>query len=149
VQDVYLTFPNATALSALNSLGRYGAVKVWVNDTVVYYNTNLNDFDNNGTTGLPASIPVATNVGPTASGKIKIEFQYAPRMTTQEPGGVFNKYPVPQNPADIDPRNAAGFGQKTVLSGQVGSGLPFALIATQPGKLPGTTFPSGTGYAGF
>lgn len=138
VQDVYLTFPNATALSALNSLGTYGAVKVWANGSVIYYNNNLNDFANNGTSGLPAVLKIASNVGPTASGTIKFEFQYASKMSSNEPGGVFNYYPVPLTGTQ-DPRNAAGFGQKTVITGQVGNGLPFAVVATQPGKVPGET----------
>ena len=57
-EDIWMTFPNATALSALNTLGTYGAVQILVDGQQVYENHNLNDIPNNGTTGLPAAVQV-------------------------------------------------------------------------------------------
>ena len=51
VEDIWLVFPNLTALSALNTLGRYGAVQVLVDGNQIYENHNLNDIPNNGTDG--------------------------------------------------------------------------------------------------
>jgi hypothetical protein len=146
-QDVYLTFPNLTALSALNNLGRYGAVKIFVNGSQVYYNDNLNDYDNNGTTGVPSRILLASNVGPTGSGTVTFQFQYASQMTAGNGTGfAFNNYPVAADPLHIDKRNAEGFGQKTVIASDgSSSGLPFAIVATQHGILPGAA----GGVAGF
>jgi hypothetical protein len=137
-EDLYLAFPNATALSALNSLGGYGAVTVYVDGNVIYQNNNLNDFDNNGTSGLPAQLQLASNVGPSQSHTVVFRFEYASKMKTQEPGGVFNKYPVLLGSGVQDPRNATGYAQKTVNPTDLtGNGLPFQIIATQVGILPG------------
>ena len=37
----------------------------------------------------------AEHLGPTASRTVVFKFVYASKLSTQEPGGVFNKYPVP------------------------------------------------------
>lgn len=147
VQDVYLTFPNLTALSALNNLGTYGAVKVLVNGNVIYYNANLNDYDNNGTSGLPSQLLLAANVAPGGGANVTFQFQYASKLGGGNGTGfAFNSYPVPVNPAHVDPRNASGFGQKTVITSDgSGNGLPFAIVATQHGILPGAA----GGNAGF
>ncbi len=42
-QDVWLKFPNATALSALNTLGTYGEIHVVSNGTEIFASANLND----------------------------------------------------------------------------------------------------------
>ena len=75
-EDWYMTFPNLTALSALNTLGTYGAVEILMDGSVVYENHNLNDIPNNGTTGLPAQLALATNVGPTLSHTVIFKFEY-------------------------------------------------------------------------
>jgi hypothetical protein len=137
VEDLYLTFPNATALSALNTLGRYGAVTIYVDGSAVYQNNNLNDIPNNGTSGLPAQLLLASNVGPTQSHQVIFRFEYASLMSQQEPGGVFNQYPIPLV-GPQDPRYALGYGQVTVNPGDgTGNGLPFRIVATQPGIAPG------------
>jgi hypothetical protein len=145
-QDVYLTFPNATALSALNQLGRYGAVKILVNGNVVYYNDNLNDYPNNGTSGVPSQIPLASNVAPNGSGNVTFQFQYASKMVGGNGlGFMWNSYPAADKPIH-DARDAAGFGQRTVNPADgTGNGLPFAIVATQHGILPGAQ----GAYAGF
>jgi hypothetical protein len=129
-EDVYLTFPNATALSALNSLGTYGEVHVSVNGDEIYSNSNLNDKPNNGTTGLPAQLKLQEHLAVGHTGKVTFTFQYADKLggvqgaaTHSTGGGVFNPYPVP--------------GQVTVRSGDgTGNGLPFAVAGVQEGHLP-------------
>jgi hypothetical protein len=135
-EDLYLVFPNLTALSALNSLGRYGAVEILVDGSIVFQDNNLNDIPNNGTFGVPAQLLLASNVGPTQSHVVIFKFEYASFMSTQEPGAVFNLYPVPLTGTQ-DPRNATGFSQVTVIPADgTGNGLPFRMVATQPGILP-------------
>jgi hypothetical protein len=138
-EDFWLVFPNATALSALNSLGRYGAVEIFVDGGLIYSNNNLNDIPNNGTTGLPDKVQLASNVGPTASHVVIFRFEYASAMSTQEPGGVFNKYPVVLLPGQTqDPRYPDGYNQLTVNPADgSGAGLPFQIVATQLGIQPG------------
>jgi hypothetical protein len=138
-EDLYMVFPNLTALSALNTLGRYGAVQIYVDGSSIYANNNLNDIPNNGTTGLPAQLLLASNVGPTASHVVIFRFEYASAMTKPEPGGVFNLYPRPFDALNHDTRYPAGQEQMVVrtedLSGN--QGLPFQIVATEPGILPG------------
>jgi hypothetical protein len=143
-EDVWLTFPNLTALSTLNTLGHYGAVHIVVNGTEIYANTNLNDIPNNGTEGLPAQKLLQAGLAPGQSGWMTFTFEYASIMSTQEPGGVFNKYPIPQA-TNHDARYPAG-GEQMVVRSQDGSGngLPFAIVATQIGITPdnpGVKFP--------
>lgn len=129
-EDVYLTFPNATALSALNSLGTYGEVHVSVNGNEVYANANLNDKPNNGTSGLPAQLKLQEGLAVNHTGTFTFTFRYADKLggvqgaaTHSTGGGVFNPYPVS--------------GQVTTRSGDgSGNGLPFAAAGVQEGHLP-------------
>jgi hypothetical protein len=129
-EDVWLMFPNLTALSALNSLGTYGSVTVSVNGTQVYANSNLNDKPNNGTTGLPAQLKLQEHLAVNHSGTFTFSFTYADKLggvqgaaTHSTGGGVFNTYPVP--------------GQVTVRSGDgSGNGLPFAVAGVQENHQP-------------
>ena len=94
-EDIWLTFPNATALSALNTLGTYGAVQILVDGNQVYENNNLNDIPNNGTSGLPAGRAGRLERGPDREPyHVTFKFEYASLMSKQEPGGVFNQYPI-------------------------------------------------------
>jgi len=146
VEDVWITFPNATALSALNNLGRYGTIHVSssgagaVGD--VFDSANLNDrvatcgpLSPTGCWPLPSQLKVAINLGPTASGAVTFSFMYASALTTQPaPGtGVWNSFPVPGGPYPTNPN-----GQTTINgSDGTGNGLPYAVVATQPGIAPG------------
>jgi hypothetical protein len=124
-EDVYLTFPNATALSALNDLGTYGSVQVNnAGGQDVFDSTNLND---NTTTcsdpackPLPSQLKVGSNLTPGASATATFSFGYPGKLHTQFPD--FNTYPVA--------------GQFTVVPGQSGTGLPIAIVATQVGQTP-------------
>jgi hypothetical protein len=135
-EDVWLTFPNATALSALNSLGTYGQVQVTnAGGTTIFNSQNLNDNTVScppGSTSvahpipcdaLPNQLQVDSNLAPGASDKTTFTFGYASKLTGTG-GGVWNTYP------------AVG-GQTTTNAGDgTGSGLPFAIVATQVGQTP-------------
>jgi hypothetical protein len=128
-EDVFLTFPNATALSALNNLGTYGSVQV---DNAagqdVFDSTNLNDnsttcgpFGPSGCNPLPNQLKVGTDLTPGNSATATFTFGYASKLKAQFP--TFNTYPVS--------------GQFTVNAGDgTGNGLPFAIVATQQGQTP-------------
>ena len=71
-QDFYLVFPNLTALSALNSLGEYGAVHISGNAMDNWDSANLNDGYPCGTPGnvgvatlcsVPQQLKLASNLG--------------------------------------------------------------------------------------
>jgi hypothetical protein len=127
-EDVWLAFPNATALSALNNMGTYGELHVVSNGTEIFGSNNLNDHTNtcpSGCNPLPAKLKLANNVAPGASGVAKLTFGYASKLKGQDPSGTaaFNTYPV----ADQFTVNAADGS---------GSGLPIRLVATQVGQQP-------------
>lgn len=144
-QDVWLVFPNKTALSALNSLGTYGAVKITSSDGACFYSNNLNDHpaDQVALDALPQMVKLASNVAPGGAGWMKFEFQYASKMRTQEPAWMFNMYPIatPGSPASAgwpNDGNQAGYAQNYVDAADgSGTGLPFQIVATQPGIAPG------------
>jgi hypothetical protein len=128
-QDVWLTFPNATALSALNDLGTYGELHVVSNGTEIFGSANLNDHTDTcptGCTPLPAKLKLASNVAPGGTGVATITFNYASKMKTQPADGTvaeFNVYPV----ASQFTVNAADGS---------GTGLPLRLVATQRNQTP-------------
>jgi len=146
-EDVWITFPNATALSALNNLGKYGTVHVTsagdgaVGD--VFDSANLNDrvatcgaLSPAGCWPLPGQLKVASDVGPTQSGSVTFSFMYASALSTQPPPGtgVWNTYPVPAG--QYSPTNPDGQTTVNVADG-TGAGLPYAVVATQLGITPG------------
>lgn len=129
-EDVFLTFPNLTALSALNTLGTYGEVHVYANGTEVYANANLNDKPNNGTSGLPTQVKLQAGLAVNHSGTFTFKFRYADKLggvqgaaTHSTGGGVFNPYPLPDQ---VTTRTGDGNG----------NGLPYAVAGVQEGHLP-------------
>ncbi len=134
-EDVYITFPNATALSALNSLGTYGEAHLSASGTPLFDSANLNDrartcgpFSPSGCWPLLSQYKVASNVSPGDTGSVSFSFAYASKLKGQTsataPAAAWNSYPVA--------------GQvTTVNSDGSGSGLPFTIVATQPGITPG------------
>jgi hypothetical protein len=133
-EDVYLAFPNATALSALNNLGTFGQVQV--NDAGgndVFDSSNLNDnattcgpFAHTGCWPLPKQLKVDSHLAPGASDTATFTFNYASKLKGQPPvgsTGTWNSYPV-----------ASQF--TTNSSDGTGSGLPYSIIATQVGQTP-------------
>lgn len=127
-QDIYLVFPNATALSALNELGTYGEVHIASNGTEIFADANLNDKPNNGTVGVPRQLLLASNVAPGHSGVATFSFNYAGKLggSAVSGGGVFNTYPAPD-----------GKQTTTNASDGTGNGLPYQIVATQVGIQPG------------
>ncbi len=132
-QDVWVTFPNATALSSLNNLGTYGEVHILGNGTPLFDSANLNDrsstcgpFSPSGCWPIPNKILVATNVAPGGTGTFQFTFNYASKLAIQPPVGVtgyFNEFPV--------------VGQQVInVADGVGNGLPYRLVATQVGHQP-------------
>jgi hypothetical protein len=137
VEDVFLTFPNATALSALNDLGTFGSVQVGdAGGNTVFDSSNLNDnsspnhcgpnFSPSGCWPLPNQIKVDSNLAPGQSHTATFTFGYASKLGTashSSGGGVWNTFPVT--------------GQFTVNSADgSGDGLPIAIVATQVGQTP-------------
>jgi hypothetical protein len=139
-EDVFLTFPNATALSALNNLGTFGNVQV--NDagnSDVFDSTNLNDNTPScGPAGtvtaqnpiackpLPKQLQVDNNLAPGASATASFSFGYPSKLHGQAPvgtTGLWNTFPV------------SGQFTTNTLDGN-GNGLPFAIVATQVGQTP-------------
>ena len=134
-EDIWVVFPNATALSALNDLGRYGQLTITDSNTgVKFASTNLRDGFTDGDTqpGYPPVYPLhrqyllASNVGPTVSGTMDFTFNYWSNMSDQN-FTKFNTYPAPNSTT-----------QKTILTSDgTGDGLPYQIVATQVGQTPG------------
>ena len=174
-EDLYMVFPNLTALSALNQLGTYGAVTITVNGANVFQSTTSTTTRSVATPSARAErcgqLLLASNV-PANSGAVSVifKFEYAAKMTAQEPGGLFNQYPVlasAGNPcltgdavkaADgsisamtstsepymtssgaSDSSTNTYYAQVTVNPSDIDtSGLPFQIVATEPGIAPNT-----------
>ena len=132
-EDIWVVFPNATALSALNTLGTYGEVHISNSGTPVFDSANLNDrsstcgaFDPSGCWPLTRSYKLASGVAPGLGGTLKFTFNYAGKLKSQPAPGTtaaFNPYPVT--------------GQTTTNAADgTGDGLPYQLVATQVGQQP-------------
>ena len=137
-EDVYVLFTNATALSALNSLGRYGSFHLVstgagsVGD--IFDSFNLNDnaascgtFTTTGCWPLRAQYPLAHNIGPTTTGSLSFTFEFASAYSTQAPAGtsrLWNAFPI-SGQTHVSPSDGSG------------AGLAYAIVATQPGITPG------------
>jgi hypothetical protein len=146
-QDVWIAFPNATALSALNNLGSYGSVSVSntnaSNHTVtVFQSSNLDDnlTECGGTFSstpplcnpLPKSVQVASSVAAGASGTVSFTFGYSIQLDNKSQNKPFNVYPASSGQYDhVSNRN----GQLTINpSDETGTGLPYQIVATQVGS---------------
>jgi hypothetical protein len=160
-EDVYLTFPNLTALSALNNLGRYGSVTVSTSGYGTEFQSfNLNDnttecptFTNVPATGgssgcwpLPSQILLDSNLPTGQSDSFTFTFEYASALTG-EPATTapWNSYPLPGGTYTAcigagGTDSSCNNHQFTINSGDgAGTGLPFNLVATQHGITPGQT----------
>lgn len=135
-EDVYIVFKNPTALSALNSLGTYGEVHLAADGNPLFDSANLNDrastcgpFSPTGCWPLLNTYLVKSDVVPGGSGTVTFSFAYASKLKTQgavgSPAAAWNSYPAPG-------------GQVTTNAADgTGSGLPYSIVATQPGVTPG------------
>ncbi len=142
-QDIWLVFPNVDALHALNDLGSYGSVSIKDSRSGLnWHSDNLTDFWPIGSPGNPGygtvyPVPQQTllcaNVAPGESGVMSFEFAYAGKLNAglygSLGGGTFNMYPVAG-----DTHNNLKY---VPVSAAVGSGLPYQIVATQPGQTPG------------
>ena len=134
-EDIWLAFPDASSLHALNNLGSYGQISVA--DSVagtVFSSTNLNDnrppatgtcgaFTPAGCWPLPTRLLVRSSVPAGGGGSVSLSFAYPGKLSDPAAeGGSWNVYPVAGSlPAD---------------SATSGSGLPYQVVATQPGQTP-------------
>jgi hypothetical protein len=147
VQDIWLVFPEMHSLHALNDLGTYGSVSIKDSISGLYWHSdNLTDFYPSGTPGLsgvptlypvPQHVLLSSNVAPGQQGVMSFEFAYAGKLNKgflgRIGGGVWNSYPVlPDTHGKVtyDPKGSP-----------VGSGLPYQIVATQPGQTPGALKP--------
>jgi hypothetical protein len=161
-QDIWVTFPNSTALSALNNLGHYGSATV---SSYGWGSPNGTDFtsanlDDNATTDacgplspsgcwpLPNQVKLASNVPPGQAGSFTFTFEYASALTP--PASLsWNPFPLPGRNASYQTYAAcetAGGTHSQCSNNQVtingsdspasGAGLPFQIVATQVGIQP-------------
>ena len=134
-QDIYLTFPNRSALHALNNLGSFGEVTVANGGATLFHSTNLNDgrrasdtgdtcggFSETGCWPLPTKLKVATNVAPAASGSVTFSFSYPAKQTFGQ-DVAFNVYPSFPEAFRLDAADS-------------GKGLPVNVVAVQVGQQP-------------
>ena len=138
-EDVYVVFTNATAVSALDSLGTLGQVRLSsAGDGAlgdVFDSSNLSDslsvcghFSSSGCWPLLHQYELARHLTPSQSGSFSFRFGLSTADTVQPAAGQtgWNPYPVK--------------GQTVVVpSDGSGTGLPYELVATQPGITPGQT----------
>lgn len=160
-EDVYLVFPNSSALGALNNLGTYGDVTVASGSAgTVFSSSNLNDnltsclsFSPAGCNPLPAVIKLQSSLPSGGTGSMTFSFNYASKLTDGTNGmfenASFNPYPVVgevwtdvatslatdcPSAYGVNPATVSGHG---VLVGSVGggqcTGLPYQIVATQVG----------------
>jgi len=138
-EDVYVVFTNATAVSALDSLGTMGQVQLSSSGAGalgdVFDSTNLNDnssvcghFSTSGCWPLLHQYELARGLAPAQSGSFSFRFGLSSADTVQPAAGQtgWNPYPVK--------------GQSVVVASDgSGAGLPYELVATEPGMTPGQT----------
>lgn len=140
VQDVWIVFNNATALSSLNDLGSYGEVHLKANSKALFDSNNLADnparcgaFSPSGCWPLAKQYKVASNVVPGGTGSVSFSFNYSKKLESGE-GGSWNGYPVMKGQYSASNLK----GQTTVNEGDgAGYGLPYQIVATQHDIEPG------------
>ncbi|GAB3035700.1 hypothetical protein GCM10027052_12120 [Parafrigoribacterium mesophilum] len=145
-EDVWIVFPNATALSALNSMGTYGEVHLAANDKEIFASTNLNDrvetcgpFASDGCWPLTKQYRVASAVAPGASGSVSFSFALAAKTVT--PPATFNTYPNSLLSFQNDPAKNKDDQYYINSADGSGAGLPYQIVATQVGIPAGVTKP--------
>ena len=160
-EDVWVVFNNATALSAFNNLGSYATVHLSstgsgsVGD--VFDSANLDDrlatcgsFSPTGCWPMMSAYKIASNLAPGGAGTFHFNYMLASAISTQPATPVaWNTYPLPGWKSDGVDWNTCvtteggshtdcSNNQTTVnASDGTGSGLPYQIVATQPGIQPG------------
>ena len=135
--DIYVVFPNATALSALNSEGNLARVLLASrgNGAVgnFFNSSNLSDamscakFSPSSCWPVISQYKIASRMASSTDGSFSMTFAYASAFSQQAPIGsvaMWNPYPVS--------------GQTMVLASDgSGAGLPYSIVAMQPRVTPG------------
>ena len=135
-QDVWVTFPNDTALSALNDLGTYG--NMTISSTEGAYFTSSNLCDHSGcTTGVPNQILVASNINPGAGDTVSFTFGYAGKLSNVSQGQPFNIWPAANGTGGGPGSSTSYTHHGDDSSNGTGTGLPYDIVATQHGVAPG------------
>lgn len=156
-EDIYLVFNNAQALHSVNNLGTYGEAKIGSNGSTVFSSTNLNDgeqadlspipgnsshcssaqgaqvpLSQTGCWPIPNVIKLAANVPPQNGGNMTFSFALGPKWkAVASELSQFFCYPLIQNPGDTtDPTD------QVCTSSSPSYGLPYEIVATQPGVAP-------------
>jgi hypothetical protein len=146
-EDVYIVFPDADALHALNDLGSYGSVQIKSTGGVNWVSNNLTDFWPEGTPGIngastlyyvPEQMLLQSNLPVGASGSMTFTFQYASKLgdatatlPSSSGGGAWNAYPVAAE------TKANGESYTPPYTVGTKSGLPYQIVATEVGQTPG------------
>lgn len=156
-EDVYLVFSNAEALHSVNNLGGYGEAKIGSNGTTVFSSDNLSDgltaqlqavdptsshcsagpnaqvpLSPTGCWPIPSTIKLASNVAPGHSGTMTFSFALGPKWKAVSAElSQFFCYPLIQNPGD--PSNPT---DQVCNTANPSYGLPYEIVATQPGVAP-------------
>ncbi len=159
-EDVYLVFPNGSALGALNNLGTYGHVSVSSSGGAYFASSNLND--NSTSCGsfssapgacnpLPAVIKLQDNLAGGGSGSMTFSFNYASKLTNGPNNAFenapFNVFPVTGEvwsdvanlstdcPSATAQENTSDSVHGNIVGAVTGpcTGLPYQIVATQVG----------------
>ncbi len=137
-QDVYLVFPNADALKALNDYGTYASVTI-TGTFGSWHSENLSDYYPSGTPGnpgvatlyhVPSQMLLQSDLAPGASGSMTFTFELAAKASNDWQGIPWNLYPIP-----TETKN--GYTYTPSGSTFANNGLPYQIIATQVGQDPG------------
>jgi len=137
-EDLWIVFPNVTALSALNALGQYGAViltssgqgssgSVFTSMNLDDNSTHCGNFTTHGCWPLQNQYRIASGVSPKSLGSFTFSFEFASAYNKQAPVGTtayWNPYPT-RGQTTIQPSDGSG------------AGLPYDLVAVEPGVTPG------------
>jgi hypothetical protein len=156
-EDVYLVFSQAEALHSVNNLGTFGEAKIGSNGTTVFSSSNLNDgeqaslqpidptsshcssspsahvpLSSAGCWPIPDIVKLATNVAPGNGGTMTFSFALAPKWNgTATELAQFFCYPLIQ-----DPGNPSNQTDQVCDPSNPSYGLPYEIVATQPGVAP-------------
>ncbi|MHB1433063.1 MAG: hypothetical protein ACYCVZ_13205 [Streptosporangiaceae bacterium] len=162
-EDVYLVFNTADALHAVNNLGQYGEAKITSGSNTIFYSTNLSDGEtaalgpitetgghcssnppagsndvalssagegtaNPGCWPIPDVLKLASNVQPGQAGTMTFSFAPGPKWSSAAAETAqFFCYPLVQGATQED---------QTCTTNSPQYGLPYQIVATQPGVAP-------------
>ena len=136
-EDVWIVFPDADALKALNNVGTFGSVAIVdAMGGVNWVSNNLNAYYPSGTDGgpnptlyhhVPNQMLLQSNVTPGNGGSMTFTYTIASKTTTHQ-GEAWNNYPVAAEP------NSNGEVYTPPYTVGLHNGLPYQIVATQVGQ---------------